>query len=81
MLKKSKIDAWVSCKYTIEQSAKYSHEWADSWAGEQKYPFISWVNKSKGIVTLKGRQLKFQNGLAHGKKSHMNAIGTLDLKV
>lgn len=49
------------CQPLIEDRAKYSAKWTDSWA-EPKISHFRWRDKEDGLVTFIGDKVQFQNG-------------------
>ena len=58
---KHSVSASVYCPRNIERLAKYDHEWTDGWLG-LKFSKFSWKDRTNGVVTYFGDQIKFQNG-------------------
>ena len=65
-LQASISEAWVYCSVGIEGLAKYQSKWTKGYG--RRFPWISWANQARGIVILKGREVKFQNGFGAWQK-------------
>ena len=57
--KENRIDMLLACDPIIESNAKYEFKWGDDW---DNYPYLTWTDKDKGIITYKGDNISFQNG-------------------
>jgi hypothetical protein len=57
----------IYCREPIEKLAKWDFEWTDGWT-EPKFSKYRWKDQKKGVVTIIGDKLKFQNGFGAWKR-------------
>jgi hypothetical protein len=57
----------IYCREPIERLAKWDFEWTDGWT-EPKFSRYRWKDQKKGVVTIIGDKLKFQNGFGAWKR-------------
>ncbi|ADZ72389.1 hypothetical protein [Polymorphum gilvum] len=58
---KASVVASVYCPDSIERLAKYDAEWVDG-IFEPKFSHYRWRDKDRGVVTMIGDKVRFQNG-------------------
>jgi len=55
------VTAGIYCREPIERLAKYDYKWTDGWL-TPKFSRYHWKGLFKKIITMKGDELKLQNG-------------------
>jgi hypothetical protein len=58
---KGYVSATVYCSSSVEDLAKNSHQWTDSFA-EPKFSHYRWKDSDNGFVTYIGDKIQYQNG-------------------
>ena len=74
---KFQIAAGGRCRDAVEKQAKYDFEWMDSML-DTKFPSYLTKTKARGVLTVGGDKLKFQNGF--GAWQYMKYLCDYDIK-
>lgn len=56
-----RIEAEIQCKRSIEQQARFDHEWTDDWT-QPMFSRFRWKDEGAGVMTYYGDRLRLQNG-------------------